>query len=151
MSFVEFLNSIIQKLGLQGVKRVEKLFHCISISVLREDAKYDSFVIGNDEDLEVLFHYRRQFSDVRTPELLVKLVDVVSSSDGSNWNPQTPETAICSSLRSVGASSSVPVIAPQAMVVVFPSFAANSTAVAMKKLVLSIRRRFLYMVEHRMV
>ncbi|XP_015963418.1 uncharacterized protein LOC107487314 [Arachis duranensis] len=98
MSFAEFLNSIIQKLGLQGVKRVEKLFNCISISVLREDAKYDSFVIGNDEDLEVLFHCRRQFPDVRTPELLAKLVDVVSSSDGSNRNPQTPETAICSSL-----------------------------------------------------
>ncbi|XP_057759991.1 uncharacterized protein LOC130980316 [Arachis stenosperma] len=103
-------------------------------SVLREDAKYDSFVIGNDEDLEVLFHCRRQFSDVRTPELLAKLVDVVSSSNGSNRNPQTLETAACSSSRSVGASSSVPVIAPQAMVVVFPSFAANSTAVVMTKL-----------------
>ncbi|RYQ97874.1 hypothetical protein Ahy_B08g093949 [Arachis hypogaea] len=42
--------------------------------------KYDSFVIGSDEGLEVLFHYHRQFLEVRIPELLTKLVDVVSNS-----------------------------------------------------------------------
>ncbi|RYR31581.1 hypothetical protein Ahy_B01g056407 [Arachis hypogaea] len=65
------------------------------------------------------------FPEVRTPELLAKLVDVVSSSGGSNWNPQAPTIAACSSSRLVGAYSSVPVIAPQAMVVVSPSFAAD--------------------------
>ena len=69
-SFTEFLNSIIQKLGLQGMKRVEKLFYRISISVLRDDVKYDSFVIGSDEDLRVLFHCCRQFLGIRTPEQL---------------------------------------------------------------------------------
>ncbi|RYR07621.1 hypothetical protein Ahy_B05g075019 [Arachis hypogaea] len=85
-SFTEFQDTIIQKLGLQGMKRV-KLFYRISISVLRDDVKYDSFVIGSDEDLKVLFHYRRQFREVRTPKLLAKFVDVVSSSGGSNRIP----------------------------------------------------------------
>ncbi|XP_015962500.1 uncharacterized protein LOC107486466 [Arachis duranensis] len=42
------------------------LYYKIMISILRDDVKYDSFVIGNDEDLQVLFHYHRQFSEVRT-------------------------------------------------------------------------------------
>ncbi|RYR07327.1 hypothetical protein Ahy_B05g074659 [Arachis hypogaea] len=86
-SFTEFLNSVIQKLGLQGVKRVEKLFYRIPILVLRDDVKYDSFVIGSDEDLEVLFHCRRQFPKMRTTKLLAKLVDVVSNSGSLNRNP----------------------------------------------------------------
>ncbi|RYR20206.1 hypothetical protein Ahy_B03g065312 isoform F [Arachis hypogaea] len=81
-SFNEFLNSIIQKLGLQGVKRVEKLLYGIPISVLQDDVKYNSLVIGSDEDLEVLFHCRQQFPEVRTPELLAKLVDVGFAPDG---------------------------------------------------------------------
>ncbi|RYR05239.1 hypothetical protein Ahy_B06g085113 isoform B [Arachis hypogaea] len=106
--FDDFLNSIIQKLGLQGVKQVQKLFYRISISVLRDDVKYDSFIIGSDEDLQVLFHCLWHFSEVRTPELLAKLVNVVSSSGGSNRNTQTLGTVVGSSLRPVGASSSVP-------------------------------------------
>ncbi|RYR62958.1 hypothetical protein Ahy_A04g020720 [Arachis hypogaea] len=109
----------------QGVKRVEKLFYHIPISVLRDDVKYDSFVIGSDEDLEVLFHCRRQFPKVWTPELLAKLVNVVFSSGGLNRNTQTPATAAYSSWRPVGASSSMPVIAPQEMVVASPSFAVD--------------------------
>ncbi|RYR00135.1 hypothetical protein Ahy_B07g088220 isoform B [Arachis hypogaea] len=93
-SFTEFLNSIIQKLGLQGMKRVEKLFYRISISVLRA-------------------------------ELLAKLVDVVSNSGGSNRNSQPSATAACSSSRPIGASSSVPVIAPKAMLVASSSFATD--------------------------
>ncbi|RYR20208.1 hypothetical protein Ahy_B03g065312 isoform D [Arachis hypogaea] len=112
-SFNEFLNSIIQKLGLQGVKRVEKLLYGIPISVLQDDVKYNSLVIGSDEDLEVLFHCRQQFPEVRTPELLAKLVDVVSSSGGSNRNPQAVATAACSTSRPSGALSSMPVIAPE--------------------------------------
>ncbi|RYR46873.1 hypothetical protein Ahy_A07g032726 [Arachis hypogaea] len=141
-NFAEFLNSIIQKLELQGMKRVEKLFYCIPISVLRDDMKYDSFVIGSDEDLEVLFHCCRQFSEIGTPELLEKLVDVVSSSGGSNRNTQTPATADCSSLRPVGASLSVPVIAPQEMVVASPSFAANLNRSGIRE----VGRRFHYSV-----
>ncbi|RYQ91891.1 hypothetical protein Ahy_B09g097935 isoform A [Arachis hypogaea] len=114
-SFTEFLNSIIQKLGLQGVKRVEKLLYRIPISMLR-----------SDEDLEVLFHCRQQFSEVRTPdELSAKLVDVVSSSGGLNQNLQALATIAYSSSRPSGASSSVSVIAPKAMLVASPSFAAD--------------------------
>ncbi|RYR53432.1 hypothetical protein Ahy_A06g028543 [Arachis hypogaea] len=107
------------------MKRVEKLFYRIPISILRDDAKYDSFVIRSDEDLEVLFHCRRQFSEVRTLELLAKFVDVVSNSGGSNRNTQTPAIAACSSSRPVDAYSSVPVIAPQEMVVASSSFAVD--------------------------
>ncbi|XP_016206663.1 uncharacterized protein LOC107647049 [Arachis ipaensis] len=122
-SFDEFLNSIIQKHGLQGVKRVEKLFYRIPISLLRDDVKYDSFVIGSDEDLEVMFHCRRQFPEVRTPKLLAKLVDLVSSLGGSNRNTQTRGMVAGSSSRPIGTFSSVPVIAPRDVAVASPSFA----------------------------
>ncbi|XP_057722602.1 uncharacterized protein LOC130936534 [Arachis stenosperma] len=125
MRFAEFQNSIIQKLGLQGVKRVKKLFYRIPIPVLRDDVKYDSFVIGSDDNLEVLFNCRRQFPEVRTPKLLAKFVDVVSSSGGSNRNLQALATVACYSSRPVSASSSVPVIVPQEMVVASLSFAAD--------------------------
>ncbi|RYR45966.1 hypothetical protein Ahy_A07g031735 [Arachis hypogaea] len=115
MSFADFLNFIIQKFGLQGMKRVEKLFYHIPISCCEM----------TDEDLEAVFHCRRQFSEVRTPELLTKLVDVVSSLGGSNRNTQTPITAAYSSSTPVGASSCVPVIAPQDEHVAFLSFAVD--------------------------
>ncbi|XP_020963613.1 uncharacterized protein LOC110265138 [Arachis ipaensis] len=124
-SFTEFKDNIIRKLDLQGMKRVEKLFYRISISVLRDDVKYDSFVISSDEDLEVLFHCRRQFPEVRTPELLAKLVDVVSSSRGSNRIPLTSATAVGLCSRPIGASSSLPVIEPDACLVASLSFAVD--------------------------
>ncbi|RYR24475.1 hypothetical protein Ahy_B02g057978 [Arachis hypogaea] len=101
--------SVLQKIGLEGTKRVKKFFYRISISVLQELVKYDCFTIGSDEDLQVMFHCRRQFLEVRTPELLAKLVDVVSSSGGSNRNTHTVGTVAGSSSRPVGASSSAPV------------------------------------------
>ncbi|RYR21842.1 hypothetical protein Ahy_B03g067153 isoform A [Arachis hypogaea] len=45
--FTEFKNIILQKLGLHDVKRVKKLFYRILISILRDDVKYDSFVISS--------------------------------------------------------------------------------------------------------
>ncbi|XP_057730686.1 uncharacterized protein LOC130946020 [Arachis stenosperma] len=72
-----------------GVKFTDK-----NSLMLRDDVKYDSFVIGSDEDL--------------APELLAKLVDVVSSLGGSNRNIQTLGTVAGSSSRPVGACSSVP-------------------------------------------
>ncbi|RYR36444.1 hypothetical protein Ahy_A09g041406 [Arachis hypogaea] len=47
-------------------------------SISLDRVKYDSFVIGSNNDL--------QFSEVRISELLAKLVDEVSSSGGSNRN-----------------------------------------------------------------
>ena len=78
--YEDLVSSVLLKLGLEGVKRVKKFFYRIPITVLQETVKYDCFTIGSDEDLQVMFHCRRQFSKVRTPELLAKLVDVVSSS-----------------------------------------------------------------------
>ncbi|XP_016206841.1 uncharacterized protein LOC107647259 [Arachis ipaensis] len=85
----------------------------------------NSFVIGSDEDFQVLFHCRQQFFEVRTPELLAKFVDVVSNSGSSNQNPQPSSTVACFSLMQVGASSFVPVIEPEAVLVASPSFAAD--------------------------
>ncbi|XP_016172570.1 uncharacterized protein LOC107614960 [Arachis ipaensis] len=124
-SFAEFKNTILQRLGLHGVKRVEKLFYRISISVLCDDVKYDSFIISSDEDMHVLYHCRRQFPEVRTPELLAKLVDVASSSGGSNRNNNSTGYVASSSALPVGSSSAVPVIAPEPDLVASPSFAVN--------------------------
>ncbi|RYR21927.1 hypothetical protein Ahy_B03g067219 isoform J [Arachis hypogaea] len=68
---------------------------------------------------------RRQFPEVRTPELLAKLVDVVSSSGGSNRNPNTIVTVAGSSSRPAVASSSVPVNEPAIQPVASPSFAVD--------------------------
>ncbi|RYR62593.1 hypothetical protein Ahy_A04g020299 [Arachis hypogaea] len=63
----------------------------ILIFVLWDDVNYDSFVLGSNEDLEVLIHCHR------TPELLAKLVDVVSSSGGFSQNLLPLATAPSSS------------------------------------------------------
>ncbi|RYR25045.1 hypothetical protein Ahy_B02g058681 [Arachis hypogaea] len=85
-----------------GVKQLEKLFCRIPISVLRDDVKYDSFVIGSDKDLQVLPHCRC-----------------------SNQNPQSSGHPGFSSSMPVGASSVAPVIASEAVLVASLSFAFN--------------------------
>ncbi|XP_057733814.1 uncharacterized protein LOC130948985 [Arachis stenosperma] len=124
-SYDDLVSSVLGKLGLEVVKRVKKFFYRIPISVLQEIVKYDCFTIRSDEDLQVLFHYRRQFSEVRTPELLAKLVDVVSSSGSSNQNTPTVATVAGSSSRPTGASSSVPVYELPVQPVASPSFAVD--------------------------
>ncbi|RYR62428.1 hypothetical protein Ahy_A04g019992 [Arachis hypogaea] len=52
-SYDDLVNSVLQKLGLQGVKRIKKFFYRIPISVLQEIVKYDCFTIRSDEDLPV--------------------------------------------------------------------------------------------------
>ncbi|RYR72303.1 hypothetical protein Ahy_A02g006505 isoform A [Arachis hypogaea] len=89
------LSSILQKLGLQGVKR--------------EIVKYDCFTIGSDMNLQVLFHYHRQFP----------------KSGGSNRNIHTIGTVAGSNSRPVGVSSSVPVNEPLDEPVASPSFAVD--------------------------
>ncbi|RYR59217.1 hypothetical protein Ahy_A05g025062 [Arachis hypogaea] len=122
-SYDDLARSVLEKLGLEGVKRVKKFFYRIPITVLQDSVKYDSFTIGNDEHLQVMFLCRRQFSEVRTPVLLAKLVDVVSSSGGSNQNTNTLATVAGSSSRPAVASSSVPAYEPPTPSVVSPSFA----------------------------
>ncbi|RYR10627.1 hypothetical protein Ahy_B05g079079 isoform B [Arachis hypogaea] len=125
MSLVNFQNIVPQKLGTHGMKRIEKLYYRIPISVVRDRLKYNSFVIGSDEDLQVLFHCRRQFPKVRIPELLAKLVDVVSSSGESSRNHPSLPTVAASSSTPVIVSSSVSVITSGGDLVAFPSFAAD--------------------------
>ncbi|RYR78261.1 hypothetical protein Ahy_A01g003003 isoform A [Arachis hypogaea] len=107
-SYDDLARSVLQKLGLEGVKQVKKFFYRIPITMLQDTVKYDCFTIGSDEDLQVMFLCRRQFPEVRTPELLAKLVDVVSSSGGSNWNTNTLATVAGSSSSPTFASFAVP-------------------------------------------
>ncbi|RYQ97779.1 hypothetical protein Ahy_B08g093859 [Arachis hypogaea] len=72
-----------------------------------------------------MFLSRRQFPEVRTPELLAKLVDVVSSSGGSNRVANNIATVAGSSLRPAVASTSVPVYEPPIQPAASPSFAAD--------------------------
>ncbi|XP_015969910.1 uncharacterized protein LOC107493324 [Arachis duranensis] len=76
MSFDDPVRSVLMKLGLEGAKRVKKFFYRIPITVFQDTVKYDCFMIISDEDLQVIFLCRWQFPEVRTPELLAKLVDV---------------------------------------------------------------------------
>ncbi|XP_057755110.1 uncharacterized protein LOC130974309 [Arachis stenosperma] len=123
--YKDLVSSVLLKLGLEGVKWVKKFFYRIPITVLQETIKYDCFTIWSDEDLQVMFHCRRQFLEVRTPELLAKLVDVVSSSGSSNRNTTTLATVAGSSSRPAVASSSVPAYEPPIQLVASPSFAVD--------------------------
>ncbi|RYR73773.1 hypothetical protein Ahy_A02g008271 isoform I [Arachis hypogaea] len=124
-SFDDLVRFVLMKLGLEGAKQVKKFFYRIPITVLQDTVKYDCFTIGSDEDLQVMFLCRRQFPEVRTPELLAKLVDVVSSSGGSNRNTTNLATAAGSSSRPAVGSSSVPVYEPVVQAVASPSFAVD--------------------------
>ncbi|RYQ87543.1 hypothetical protein Ahy_B09g095055 [Arachis hypogaea] len=124
-SYDALVSSVLVKLGLEGVKRVKEFFYRIPITVLHDTVKYDCFTIESDEDLQVMFLSRRQFPEVRTLELLAKLVDVVSSSGGSNRNANTIATVAGSSSRPAVASSSVPVYEPAIQPAASPSFAVD--------------------------
>ncbi|RYR35366.1 hypothetical protein Ahy_A10g050532 [Arachis hypogaea] len=122
------VSSVLEKLGLEGVKRVKKFFYRIPTAVLHDTVKFDCSTIGSDEDLQVMFLCCRQFSEVRTPELLAKLVDVVSSSGGSNRNANTISEVAGSSSRPAVASSSIPVYEPPMQPVASHSFAVDLSA-----------------------
>ncbi|RYR67541.1 hypothetical protein Ahy_A03g013938 isoform E [Arachis hypogaea] len=107
-----------------GVKFTDKDPLCIIVTpTTTYDALFDCSTIGSDEDLQVMFLCRRQFPEVKTPELLAKLVDVVSSSGGSNRNANTIAAVAGSSSRPAVASSSAPVYEPPMQPVASPSFA----------------------------
>ncbi|XP_016200230.1 uncharacterized protein LOC107641246 [Arachis ipaensis] len=110
-------NSILQKLGVFGSKWVKKLFYKISISVVTTGVKYDTFVLAAYEDIRVLFHCVRSFSEVRIHELYAKLEVGVDSSGAS--------APAHSSTAAGGASSSMPVAGPSIPHVASPSFATD--------------------------
>ncbi|RYQ88710.1 hypothetical protein Ahy_B09g095749 isoform F [Arachis hypogaea] len=124
-SYDALVSSVLVKLGVEGVKRVKKFYYRIPTTVLHDTVKYDCFTIGSDEDLQVMFLSRRQFPEVRTPELLAKFGDVVSSSGGSNRNANTIATVAGSSSRPAVASSSIPVYVPVVQPAASPSFAVD--------------------------
>ncbi|XP_016168777.1 uncharacterized protein LOC107611355 [Arachis ipaensis] len=96
--------NILQKAGLCGAKLVKKVFYKIPIAVASSGVQYETFVIGSDEDIEVLFYCRWSFLEMRIHELFAKLEDRVDSSGASAPNPQSTTVG--------GASTSMPVVAP---------------------------------------
>ncbi|MED6112437.1 hypothetical protein PIB30_061739 [Stylosanthes scabra] len=120
MTLVELQNTILQKLGVAGSKRVSKLFNKALFAVVSEHVKYGSFVVQSDADLEVIFYCWRDFSEVRMTELYAKLEDIIASSGGSNPNPTSVHIGDSSSSAPVALV--VPVIPPS---VAFSSFAAD--------------------------
>ncbi|XP_020972657.1 uncharacterized protein LOC110269279 [Arachis ipaensis] len=113
------LEDVVDIVGVGGDAVVE------DVEVDASSGKYDSFVIDSDEDLHILFYCHCQFPEVRIPELLAKLVDVVSSSGGSNRNHQSVPMATASSLTLVVASSFVLVILSAGDLVASLTFAAD--------------------------
>ncbi|XP_015935595.1 uncharacterized protein LOC107461590 [Arachis duranensis] len=100
-TLAEIKLSILQKLGTRETKLVKKLFYEIPITVVSTGVRYETFVIGSDEDLQVLFNC--SFPEVRIPEMFAKLEDRVDSSGASAPGPQSTTVG--------GASTSLPVVA----------------------------------------
>ncbi|XP_016186383.1 uncharacterized protein LOC107628087 [Arachis ipaensis] len=96
--------NILQKAGLAGAKSVKKVFYKIPMAAVSSGVQYETFVIGSDEDMWVLFHCWQSFPEVRIHELFAKLKNRVESSGASVPNPQ--------STTMEGASTSMPVVAP---------------------------------------
>ncbi|MED6218040.1 hypothetical protein PIB30_023281 [Stylosanthes scabra] len=109
--------TIIKKLGLDGRKRVSMIYYRILISVVARGVKYGCFAVEGDDDLQILFHCRRQFSEVRTTELFVEIADPIASSGGSAPNPRP--------VNVVGASGSRNQRCPDDCQVASPSFDFN--------------------------
>ncbi|MED6142510.1 hypothetical protein PIB30_114438, partial [Stylosanthes scabra] len=79
----DFHRNIQRKICSTGRKRIGTIYDCILISVVAQGVMYGSFAIQADEDLQVLFHCRRQFLEVRTTELFVEMLVPLASSGGS--------------------------------------------------------------------
>ncbi|MED6129626.1 hypothetical protein PIB30_109749, partial [Stylosanthes scabra] len=90
--------SIIRKLGLDGRKRV-KIYYRIPISVVARGVKYGCLAVEGDDDLQILFHCRRQFPEVRTTELFVEIADSLASSGGSAPIPRSVNVGEASGSR----------------------------------------------------
>ncbi|MED6210458.1 hypothetical protein PIB30_064264 [Stylosanthes scabra] len=86
-TLVDLQGSIIRKLSLDGRKRV-KIYYRIPISVVAQRVKYGCLAVEGDDDLQILFHCRRQFPEVRTTELFVEIAESLASSGGSASIPR---------------------------------------------------------------
>ncbi|XP_057730889.1 uncharacterized protein LOC130946235 [Arachis stenosperma] len=103
-----------------GVKFTDKNPLCI---VVTSTTSYDDLVSA--VLMKLGLDGAKRFPEVRTPELLARLVDVVSSSGGSNRNTNTIANPAGSSSRPAVASSSVPVYELVVQPVASPSFAVD--------------------------
>nr|XP_025682556.1 uncharacterized protein LOC112783722 [Arachis hypogaea] len=110
-------NSILQKLGVFGTKWVKKLFYKIPIAVVSTGVQYDTFVLAADEDIRVLLHCVRSFSEIRIHELFAKLEVGVDNSGTS--------APFHSSTAAGGASNSMPAVRPYLPPVGSLTFAAD--------------------------
>ncbi|MED6155792.1 hypothetical protein PIB30_008374 [Stylosanthes scabra] len=99
-TLLDLQGSIIRKLGLDGRKRVSMIYYRIPISVAASGVKYGCFAVEGDDDLQILFHCRRQFPEVRRTELFVEIVDPIASSGGSAPNPRLVNVGGASGSRS---------------------------------------------------
>ncbi|XP_016191675.1 uncharacterized protein LOC107632517 [Arachis ipaensis] len=106
-TLLDLKTSILQKLGAGGTKWVKKLFYKIPIAVVSTGMQYEIFVLRSDEDMQVLFHCRRSFPEVRIHELFVKLEHGIDSSGASAPNPQSTTMG--------GAFTSMLVVAPECL------------------------------------
>ncbi|MED6118131.1 hypothetical protein PIB30_000113 [Stylosanthes scabra] len=88
ISLADLMASIERRLRLEARKRVTHIFYRVPVAVVASGVKYDCFSVESDEDLQVLFHCRQQFPEVRTTELYVEIADLGESSGGSNPHPQ---------------------------------------------------------------
>ncbi|MED6172005.1 hypothetical protein PIB30_046161, partial [Stylosanthes scabra] len=75
--------NIQRKICSNGRKRIGMIYYRIPISVMAQGVMYGNFAIQADEDLQILFHCRRQFPEVRTTELFVEMLAPLASSGGS--------------------------------------------------------------------
>ncbi|MED6152530.1 hypothetical protein PIB30_092964, partial [Stylosanthes scabra] len=75
------------KLGLDSRKRV-RIYYQIPISVVAQGVKYGCLAIEGDDDLQIVFHCRRQFLEVRTTELFLEVADSLASFGGSAPHPR---------------------------------------------------------------
>ncbi|MED6172246.1 hypothetical protein PIB30_048293 [Stylosanthes scabra] len=51
--------------------------------IYKNGVKYGCLAVEGDDDLQILFHCRRQFPEVRTTELFVEIAESLASSGGS--------------------------------------------------------------------
>ncbi|MED6116604.1 hypothetical protein PIB30_101793 [Stylosanthes scabra] len=116
-SFIDLQSNIIRKLGLDAKKRVRNIYYREPVAVVSSGVKYDSFSVNTDEDLQVLFHYRQRYPEVRTTKLYVEIDDVGASSGGSN--PPPPPIHV----RPTHAP--IPMRVPETERIVSPSFDVN--------------------------
>ncbi|MED6156676.1 hypothetical protein PIB30_016611 [Stylosanthes scabra] len=114
--------SIQRKICSNGRKRIGMIYYRIPISVVAQGVMCGSFAIQADEDLQVLFHCRSQFPEVRTTELFVEMLAPLASSGGSAPGQHSTNVA-GPSRRAIQAE-------PEAQLVTSPTFGIYNEAEA---------------------